>query len=121
MEFKLNRLVVKTLQVLIIGLFFMSCSAYKKPVSLNEAANGSEQGYVKVTYQNGDQDVFEKLEKNDGVVYGINSKKDDTPKTELKPDEVTQVEQEKGKASSKNTVLGIAFVVIVAGLLALMF
>lgn len=106
-ELKLDRLAMKVLLTFIVGLFFMSCNSYKKPVSLSDASQDTKKGYVKVTFQNGDQDVFEKLEVENGVVYGINSKLNNTPKTELKEEDVIQVEKQNKGASTRNTIFGV--------------
>lgn len=106
-ELRLNRLSINVLSAIIVSLFFMSCNSYKKPVSLIEASEDAKKGYVKVTYQNGDQDVFEKLEVENGTVYGINSKKNKTPKTELKEEDVIQVEKQNKGAATRNTIFGV--------------
>lgn len=106
-ELRLNRLSINVLSAIIVSLFFMSCNSYKKPVSLTEASEDAKKGYVKVTYQNGDQDVFEKLEVENGTVYGINSKKNKTPKTELKEEDVIQVEKQNKGAATRNTIFGV--------------
>lgn len=106
-ELRLNRLSINVLSAIIVSLFFMSCNSYKKPVSLTEASEDAKKGYVKVTYQNGDQDVFEKLEVENGTVYGINSKKNKTPKTELKEEDIIQVEKQNKGAATRNTIFGV--------------
>jgi len=104
---RLNRLLINGLLTILVSLFFTSCNSYRKPVSLQDASQDTKKGYVKVTYKNGDQDVFEKLEVENGIVYGINSKKNKTPKTELNEADVIQVEKQNKGVAARNTILGV--------------
>ena len=106
-ELRLNKFTINVLTALIVSFFFMSCNSYKKPVSLHNASQDAKKGYVKVTYKNGDQDVFEELVVEDGTVYGINSKKNNIPKTELKEEEVIQVEKQNKGSAARNTIFGV--------------
>ena len=106
-NYKMKRRAIYVFLTLMVSLFFVSCNSYRKPVSLEDASQDTKKGYVKVTYKNGDQDVFEKLEVENGIVYGINSKKNKTPKTELKEADVIQVEKQHKGVATRNTILGV--------------
>lgn len=120
-ELILNRLTIKVVQALFVSLFFISCNSYYLPVSLNEASQDPEMGFVKVTYQDGQQDVFQRLETENGIVYGINSKKNKTPKTELKEENIIQVEKQNKEISSRNTIFGVLVTVFSLYLITTMF
>lgn len=104
-----------------VSLLCTSCNSYKKPVSLNEATQDAKKGSVKVTFKNGLQDVFEKLEVADGIVYGVNSKKTKTPKTELKEEDVVQVEKQNKAVSTRNTIFGVLLAGLAVYLVTTMF
>lgn len=120
-DLKLKRFIINVIATLIVSLFFISCNSYYKPVSLMDASQDLNKGFVKVTYNNNQQDVFEKLVIEDGVVYGINSKKNNTPKTELKEEDVIQVEKQKKGVSSRNTIFGVLIAGISFYLITTMF
>jgi len=106
-DLRLNRFTINIFIALIVSLFFVGCNSYKKPVSLEDASQDSKKGYVKVTYNNGDHDIFEKLEIENGIVYGINSKKNKVPRTALKDSEIMKVEKQDRGVATRNTILGI--------------
>ena len=86
--------------VILKKVFFLlqSCKVYHDPISLNEAANNTEDGYYKVTMHNGDEFIYERIELNSDNNYIGFLVKDKKPvETVLKSEEIKARLREAGK------------------------
>jgi hypothetical protein len=88
-------------------IFFTNCNVYKKPMTIQEAVDNTEQGYYKVNMKNGDEVIYESIEKIDAVVYGIKTIENNVIKTPLVNDQILNIQKQNKKATSTFKIIGI--------------
>ena len=94
---------------LCICLFLLqSCKVYQDPISLNEAANNTNEGYYKVTMNNGDEYIYEKIElNNDNNYVGFILVDKKPTETILNTFDIKSIQKQNKKSSGFSNVLGI--------------
>lgn len=96
--------------VLLILLFFMlqGCKAYKSS-SLEQASNTS--GYYKVTMLNGDEFIYQAIEKNNEDFMGISTTRDgEKISTKLEKENIQSVQMHNKNSSNFFKISGIIIV-----------
>ncbi len=93
--------------LLILAISLQSCKVYHKPISINEALENPNLGYVKVTFKNGDELVFEKIESNGLELSGLNRIEGQEIRTVLNQDEIAKIEEQNKKTSTFFKIIGI--------------
>ena len=85
-----------------------SCKVYQDPISLNEAVNNTAKGYYKVTMNNGDEFIYERIELNsDNNFIGFLVKDKMPVETVLKSEEIKTIQKQNKNSSSFSNALGI--------------
>lgn len=106
----------KILGLLLVLMMLQSCGAYKKSTNLEEAAQADQNGYLKVTMQNGDEFIYESIEFSDGNYYGIKTVDGEKIKTVLLKEAVLKVERQNKQSSGffgfTGIVIGAASIVL---------
>jgi hypothetical protein len=92
--------------LLIVVCLFQSCKVYQDPISLNDAANSSSKGIIKVTMLNGDEFIYDKIEVNDDNYFGINKKPNEIVETPLIKSEIKSIQKQNRKSSSLSNLIG---------------
>ena len=102
-----NRL--KIFAVFFASFFLLqSCKVYQDPISLNEAANNTNEGYYKVTMNNGDEYIYEKIElNNDNNYIGFTLVDKKPTETILNTFDIKSIQKQNKKSSGFSNVLGI--------------
>ncbi|MDP3313712.1 hypothetical protein [Lutibacter sp.] len=102
--------IFKRAAVLVFVIFMVqSCNVYKKPTSLDQASSNNN-GYYKVTMQNGDEFIYESIEKNNEVFYGINNEYGEKIKTKLNSQDIKSVQIQNKNSSTFFKIFGIGIV-----------
>ena len=104
----INKNLHKILGLFLVLMLLQSCSAYKKSTNLEQAAQGEQKGYVKVTMQSGDEFIYESIEFTDGNYYGIKTVAGEKVKTALLKENVLKVERRNKNSSGFFSVVGVA-------------
>jgi hypothetical protein len=97
----------KILSLSLLLLLIFSCKSYYNAISLKEALNKNHAGLLKVTFNNGDEFIYENIVSENNVIYGITTKNGLEQKTELIQSDVKKVEVHNKKSSTGSNVLGI--------------
>ncbi|MBT8317984.1 MAG: hypothetical protein HKP59_10190 [Lutibacter sp.] len=84
-----------------------SCKIYNNPVSFEQAVKNEEDKIVKITMNDGNEFVYESLEINDGLYYGIQNNGAVKVKIPLNKDEIQSVQLRKKNSSKGTNALGI--------------
>ena len=94
--------------LLIVVFFFQSCKVYQDPISLNDAANSSSNGIIKVTMLNGDEYIYDKIEVNNNHNFiGINKRPNEILETPLINSEIKSIQLQNKKSSVLSNILGV--------------
>lgn len=109
----------KILSIFLLLILSQSCKIYNNPVSIEQAVTNDEDKIVKITMNDGNEFVYESLEINDGLYYGIQNNGLEKVKTLLNKDEIQSVQLRKKNSSKGTNALGIGVGVlsIISGLL----
>ncbi len=100
-------LVRKFIILIICSSLMLSCKVYQNPISLNEAANSTSEGYYKVTMHNGDEYIYERIELNsDNNYIGFLMKNKKPTETILKNEEIKSIQKQNKKSSGVSNILG---------------
>ncbi|WP_298365539.1 hypothetical protein [uncultured Lutibacter sp.] len=98
------------LKIFIFILFLTSvhsCKVFQDPISLNEAANNTSEGYYKVTMDDGEEFIYEKIElSNDGNYIGFVIKDNKPTETILIKENIKSVQKQDKKSSGFSNILG---------------
>lgn len=107
---------LKILALFLVIILPQSCSTYKKSTNLDEASKADQNGFVKVTTQNGDEFIFEAIEFKDDTYYGVKTVNGEKTKTVLLKEDVLKVERQNKKSSGffsgTGIVIGAASIVL---------
>ena len=122
MKFPLHhRILLKRFFLLFFAMMlFHNCKGYKEPITL-EQAQADRLDYVKVTLNNGDSQVFELIEYNNGAYVGVHKENGEQIRTELDTTEVVEVRQKNKKSSWFSSFIGVLLGAGSAALVVLMF
>ena len=97
----------KILSIFLLLILSQSCKIYNNPVSFEQAVNNEEDKIVKITMNDGNEFVYESLEMNDGLYYGIQNNGVEKVKTPLDKNEIQSVQLRKKNSSKGTNALGI--------------
>lgn len=93
--------------MLFMALSIQSCKVYQKPMTVSEALENVSKGYIKVNLKNGDELIFEKIQKSEGQLIGINHIELQEIKTVLNENDIQNIEKQSKKSSTAFTILGV--------------
>ena len=108
---------------LILFLLFIclqSCRGYKDPITLDQAQS-DRLDFVKVTRNNGDEQVFEIIEFSNDTYYGVYTESGEKIRVPLDKDDIQEVRQKNKKSSGFFSIVGILVGAGCVTLIALMF
>ena len=102
-----NKNFLKFLGLFLVLMLLQSCHVYKKSTNLEEASQVDQNGFVKVTLDNGDEYIYESIELKDDTYYGVKTVDGEKTKTVLLKEDVLKVERQNKKSSGFFSVTGI--------------
>lgn len=98
---------LKLISLVLIFAVCFSCKLYKNPTTVNEALQNTDNGYFKVNMKNGDEVIFEKIEKIDSIIYGIKTIENNEIKTVLIENDILNIQKQNKKSSNSFKIIGI--------------
>lgn len=116
-----NKNFLKFLGLFLVLILLQSCSTYKKSTNLEEAFQSGQSGFVKVTMINGDEFIYEFIEKEEQTYYGVKTVDGEKTKTMLLKEDILKVERQNKKQSGFFSLTGIAIATVSIMLGILMF
>lgn len=117
----INKKLHKILGLFLVLMLLQGCKAYQNSTNLEQASQGEQNGYFKVTMQNGDEFIYESIEFANGNYYGIKTVNGENVKTTILNKDVLKVERRNKNSSGFFGVVGIAIGVASIILAVLMF
>lgn len=103
-----NKNFLKFLGLFLVLMLLQSCNVYKKPTNLEDASQAGQSGIIKVTMANGDEYIYDSIEKNELTYYGVKTVNGEKTKTVLLKEDVLKVERQNKKSSGFFSATGIA-------------
>lgn len=104
-----KRYILKIISYILIFTVCLSCKVYQNPVTVNEAIENTDSGFFKVNMKNGDELIFEKIERTDLELYGIKTIENNEIKTVLDEDAILNIQKQNKKSSNSFKIIGITF------------
>lgn len=101
---------IKKYFIIFLGLLLIlaSCNVYKSPTTVNEAITNNEKGYFKVNMKNGDELIYEKLEKNEDKIYGVKTIDNQQIKSILIEEDILNIQKQNKKSTNSFKIIGIS-------------
>lgn len=101
---------IKKYYIKFLGLLLIlsSCNVYKSPTTVNDALDNNEKGYLKVNMKNGDELIYERLERNEDKVYGVKTVENQEIKSILIEEDILNIQKQNKKTTASFKIIGLS-------------